>query len=129
MAFNAVEIIALVFVLAGLVKILIILVSRNSWANLVKGLYSKPGTLIAAELILAVIVLYYLLQYLSIVEIMACVVLGALLTGMVFSAYGKELMPSMLKLLKTNALKKAWVPVLVWIILMIWTLGALFNFF
>lgn len=129
MAFNAVEIIALVFVLAGLVKILIILVSRNCWANFVKKLYDKPGCLMVAELILAVIVLYYLLQYLSIVEIMAGVVLGALLTGMAFSAYGKELMPSMVKLLKTNALKKAWVPVLVWIILIIWTLGVLFNFF
>lgn len=128
MSFNAVEIIALVFVLAGLVKIFLILVSRNSWANFVKALYRKPNCLMAAELILAVVVLYYLLQYLSIIEIMAGVVLGALLTGMTFSAYGKELMPSMLKMLKANALKKAWILLLAWIILLVWTLGVLFNF-
>lgn len=130
MAFNAIEIIALVFVLAGLTKILIILANRNSWASFVKSIYSKPNVLLVAELILAAIVFYYLLESgLNIVQIMACVVLGALLTGMVFAAYGKELMSPMIKLLKTNAWKKAWIPILVWIILIVWTLGELFNFF
>ena len=130
MAFNAIEIIALVFVLAGLVKIFIILVKRNSWASFVKSIYSKPNVLMLVELVLAGIVLYYLSQSgLTIVQIMACVVLGALLTGMTFAAYGKELISPMIKLLKTNAWKKAWIPILVWIILMVWTLGKLFNLF
>lgn len=130
MAFNAIEIIALVFVLTGLVKILIILVKRNSWASFVKSIYSKPNVLMLVELVLAGIVLYYLSQSgLTIVQIMACVVLGALLTGMTFAAYGKELISPMIKLLKTNAWKKAWIPILVWIILMVWTLGKLFNLF
>ena len=105
-----------------------ILISRNSWAGFAEWVYSKSKMLMVVEVILIGIVLYYLLQELSIVQIMACIVLGALLTGMVFSAYGKELMPSMLKLLKIDALKKAWIPILVWFVLIIWTLGVLFNF-
>ncbi|MFH1787187.1 MAG: hypothetical protein ABH811_00110 [archaeon] len=128
MNFSAIEIIALVFVLAAFVKVLIILVSRNSWASFVKRLYNKPTALMFIELVLAGIVIYYLLQSLSIIQIMGGVVLGALLTGMTFAAYGKELMPSMLKLLKRDALRKAWLPILVWLSLVVWTVGVLFGF-
>lgn len=126
--FNAAEIIVLVFILAGLAKMLIVLFSRKSWTSVVKSLYSKPMRLMIIEFVLAIIVLYYLLQSLSLVQVMAGVVFGALLTGMVFAAYTKELMPPILKILKKNAWKKAWLPITVWIILIIWTIGELFGF-
>ena len=95
---NSLEIIALVFVIAGLIKLIILLINPKSWMGFVKKLYSCPNVLLIAELILAGIVLYYLLQQLTIVKIIGGVVLGALLTGMTFAAYGKELLPVFIKL-------------------------------
>ncbi len=117
-----IEILALVFSIAVIAKLLIIFVNKDSWKKFVSKIYSRPGTLIAIELIFAAIVLYYLLQELTIVQIAACILLSALLTGMTFATYSKEIIPSMLKTLKKGTLKKAWLPIVVWLALAIWTL-------
>jgi len=123
---NAIEIIALVFALGILLKMVLVLFSKKSWMGFVKKIYSKPMILFLIEFIVAVIVFGYLLQSLSIVEIMACIVLGALLTGMSFTFFMKELYPSFEKMLKSKVLKKAWLLMLVWLALAIWVLIALF---
>ncbi|KKK67488.1 hypothetical protein LCGC14_2953570 [marine sediment metagenome] len=127
MAFNAVEIIALVLVLLVIVKLLIVSFSPKSWLGLVKALYSTPVILFFVELILAAIVFYYLLQQLTIIQIMAAIALGALLTGMSFAIYGKETIAWGTKLLRDKSfLRKAWLPILIWLALAVWTLMALF---
>ena len=123
---NAIEIIALVFSLGVLLKMVFVLFSKKSWMGFVKKIYSKPMILFLIELIVAVIVFGYLLQSLSIVEIMACIVLGALLTGMSFTFFMKELYPSFEKMLKSKVLKKAWLLMLLWLALAIWVLITLF---
>ncbi len=127
MVFGAIEIIALIFAILIIVKLLFVLFSPKSWFNFAKKIYGSPRVLVIVELILVLIIFYYLLQSLSIVQIMAAVVLGALLTGMGFAVYAKETMAWSNKLMKQKGLlKKAWLPVLIWLILVIWTLIALF---
>jgi len=124
---NSLEILALIFVIAGLIKLLVLLIIPKSWTSFVKNLYKRPNLLLGVELILTVIVLYYLIQYLSIIQIIGGVILGALLTGMTFAAYGKELTPFITKLFnKGNLFRKAWLPMLIWLALIIWVLQALF---
>jgi len=127
MALGALEIIALIFAVGVIIKLLIVSFSAKSWLGFVKGLYSKPMLLMLVELVLAIIVFYYLIQAMTLVQIIGGVLLGALLTGMTLAVYSKELMPAVMKMLKNGFLKKAWLPVLVWLVLAIWTLKEIFT--
>lgn len=126
MAFNAVEIIALVVSILIIVKLLVISFSPKSWYSLTKGLYKSSIVLFVVELILAGVVFYYLLQSFTIVEIMAVITLGALLTGMSFALYAKEFMGLVGKMLGKGTLKRMWLPILIWLALAVWTLVELF---
>lgn len=126
MNFTSIEILALIFAVAVIIKLVIVSLSPKGWKGFVKSLYGNPTLLAVFELILAGIVFYYLIQELSLVQIFACLVLGALLTGMTFAVYGKELMPVFQKMLNGNILKKAWLPILVWLALAIWVLKEIF---
>lgn len=126
MAFNAVEIIALVVSILIIVKLLVISFSPKSWYNLAKSLYKSSIVLFVVELILAGVVFYYLLQSFTIVEIMAVITLGALLTGMSFALYAKEFMGLAGKMLGKGTLKRMWLPILIWLALAVWTLVELF---
>jgi len=117
----------LAFVVLGLIKFLFLLFNAKAWMKFAFKLYSKPALLVIIELILALILFYYLLQSFTIVQIMAGVLLGALLTGMTFAAYGKETIAWAKKIMNTKSLlKKAWLPMLLWLILMVWALIELF---
>ena len=126
MAFNAVEIIALIFAVLVIVKLLVVSFSPKSWLALAKSLYKAPWVLFVVELILAAVVFYYLLIELTVVQIFAAVTLGALLTGMSFAIYGKETIAWGAKLLNSSTLKKIWLPILIWLALAVWVLIELF---
>ncbi|OGJ12649.1 hypothetical protein A3K82_02155 [Candidatus Pacearchaeota archaeon RBG_19FT_COMBO_34_9] len=119
-----IEIIVLILISFSVIKILTI---PNIWMKyVIRPLYSKPKILFLVELILAGIVLFFLLQSLTIVQILAVVAFGALLTGMTFAWYGKETISWAEKLLKKGIWKKAWLPILIWLALIVW--GALVLF-
>lgn len=126
MALGTIEIIVLIFVILGLLKLIIVLFSPKSWLGFVKGLYKNPTLLFIIELVLAIIVFYFLLLEMGLVQIMAGVVLGALLTGMGFALFAKDMMPAMTKVFKAGILKRCWLPIIIWLVLFIWTLTALF---
>lgn len=128
MAFNAIEIAALVLVIIGLIKLLVLSFNANTWLKVVKAVYGNPVVTFVVELVLAVVLFYYLLQQFTIVQIMSVIALGALLTGMTFAAYGKETIDWASKILRTKSLiRKAWLPILIWLGLTVWTLIALFK--
>ena len=77
---------ALIIALLALVKILVILVKPKVWLNLVKSIWSVPMLTMIVCLILAAIVFYYLIQELTIIQIMATTLFIALLAGMTFAA-------------------------------------------
>ncbi len=122
MALGVIEIFVLVFVILGLIKLLVVLFSPKSWVGVAKGVYKNPALLVIVELILAAILFYYLLPAIGLVYLMAGVVLGTLLTGLTFAVFAKEVTPLVNKILKPNMLKKMWLPLIIWVILMVWTL-------
>ena len=119
-----IEIIALVVIVLSVLKIALI---PKVWMKVVRKLYSVPKVLFVIELALAAVVLYYLLQVFSIVEILAVVGFGALLTGMSFAIYGKDTISWAGKILKKDIWKKAWLPIVIWLALMVWGALELFN--
>jgi len=127
MVLGNLEIIVLIFVVLGLLKLIFVLFSPKSWFGFAKGLYKSPAILIIVEIILALIVFYYLLQTMTIVQIMGGVVLGALLTGLSFAFFAKDSMAWAGKLLNAKGFfKKMWLVILIWLALFIWTLIAMF---
>ena len=127
MTLDALGIIILVFAILAVIKLLFLVFNPKAWMKFAISLYRNPAVLGLIELVLALIVFYYLLQSLTIVQIMGGIVLGALLTGMSFAAYGPETINWAKKITKTSSiLKKAWIPTLIWLILIIWTLKELF---
>ena len=122
MAFNTVEIFVLVFVLLVILKLFLVSFSSKRWFSLVKKLYSNSNLLVVVELILAVIIIYFLLDSMTVVEIIAGALVGALLTGMTFAVHSKEIIPIFEKMSKGKILKRAWIPIIAWLILSLWAL-------
>jgi hypothetical protein len=125
---DAITIAALVLAVLVLVKTIIVMFNAKTWMKVVRFLYGSKTLVFMVELILAAVLFYYLIQELTIVQIMAVIALGALLTGMIFAVYAKETIAWASKFLNSKSLmKKAWLPILIWLALVIWTLIELFG--
>lgn len=125
---NPIEIIALVFALAILIKLITVLISPKSWLALVKKIYASPAILMIVELILACIIFYYLnVAGITLIQIAAIGAFIALLMGISVAAYYKDILGMAEKMLKNHAIvKKAWLAILIWLILALWILYVLF---
>ena len=122
-----IKIIALVFVIFALVKLIVICINPISWKGVVKKFYSKPLLTTALALIVALIILRYLLQEMTIVQIFASMTFMMALMMVQFAAFGKEIIELSDKYFEDrNLIKKAWLAISIWIILMIWVLIELF---
>lgn len=128
MAFTPVEIIALIMIVGGLIKMAVLLVNPKSYMGFAKGIYSKPNIISLMAFIFGAIVLYYLLQSgITIVEILAVTAFVVLL--MVFGM-AKEVGPLMkhfeAMVKKGNLWKEYWFYTLIWVILLAWGVKELF---
>jgi len=85
-------IIALILIIISAIKIIVILVNPKSWADIVKKMWANPMVTSIISLILAVIVLYYLIQSgLTIVQILAVTLFVALLMAVGIGMYATEM--------------------------------------
>ncbi len=120
---ETIAIFALIIALLALIKILVILVKPKVWSNLVKIVWSSSNAMMIICFLLASIVFYYLIQELSIIQIMAVVLFIALLGGMSVAVYSKEIVSLANKMLNDRKfLSKGWLAVLIWLVLISWTL-------
>lgn len=120
---ETITIFALIIALLALVKILVILIKPKVWTEVVKSVWRAPGFMMVVCLILAAVVLYYLIQDISIVQIMAVFLFVALLGGMTVAVYSKEVVSLAGKMLNDRKfMKKAWLPVIIWLVLILWAL-------
>lgn len=127
MTFTIVEWFVLIFAIGAIVKILTVSFNPKGWLGFAKKIYRSGPLLFVVELILAAVLLYYLLMEITIVQIVAGITLGALLTGMTFAVYSKETLDWGSKLLKGKTLlNRSWLPILIWLALSVWALSAIF---
>ena len=124
-----VEIIALVLIIVVAVKLLVVLTKPAKWMKVVKKVWKNANLTMIICLVLAGVVLYYLLAELTIVQILAAMALLALLAGLSLAAYSKEMIEFAEKLLKKDkaVIKRAWLSILVWAVLILWGAGVLFG--
>jgi hypothetical protein len=124
--FTPIQWIAFLFVIIGLIKIIFILANKKKWLDFVSPLYKNPKATSWIMIILAAVVFYYLLQTLSIVQIMAVMAFSSLLFGFASMIYGKELMTLARKIYNKKFTGGMVLYIILWIILSLWTLYAIF---
>ncbi|MTI33224.1 hypothetical protein [Xanthovirga aplysinae] len=122
--FDVIEILAAIILFIGVIKIIVIFISPNSWYKFVERIYANTQITKSVYLISAAIVLYLLVQAgITIIEIFAVLLFLSLLMGVGFTNYVKDLLQIMNpdKVVKENL-----VYIAAWIVLMIWGISELF---
>jgi len=128
MAFTPIETLAFIIASLSLIKLLVILVNPMSWfKGVVKPVYSNSFMLQFIGLILAGVSLFYLLGEFTIVQIFAVMFFFASLMLFGVGAYAKEILDFADKIYKKKGLvRKAWLSILIWLVLIFWVLVELF---
>lgn len=110
------------------IKIIMLLRSQKSWFNTVTKRFWGNATVTTILLLIVVVVtLYYLLQELTIVQIWAAALFTMALTALGLAPFSKYMLDVEKKwFTETNVLKTGWVAAIVWLVLIIWVLYALF---
>lgn len=124
---TSIEIMALIVAVLAAIKLLVILINPKSWMAVVKAVYGNPAATTIISLILAGLALKYLLVELTIVQIFAVMLFFMFLMAIGFSAYSKDALTWANRLLADrNAMKKSLLPILIWLVLVVWVFYALF---
>ena len=120
------EIIAALFALIGLIKIIVILINKKSWLPVTKSVYGSSRTSSFIFFILALIIFYFLIQELTIVQIIAVAAFVALLMGIAFLQVSKDILALANKVLNKKFTGWQLFVMIVWLILLIWTIYSIF---
>ncbi len=112
MVFNAVEILALILSVVVILKLVVLAIKPNWLFDLSKKWFSNVKAFQVVIFILGGVMLYYLLQTLSIVQIMAAGAFVAALYTLLLAPYTKKLM----KLFKTKTIvRDNWLAFVIWL--------------
>ena len=122
------EILALLVIVLGGIKILVISSNAKSWLKVVKTIYGAPHITLFVALVIGVVSLWILLQELSIVQIFASMLFFMSLMAIGFSLYSQEMIGLAEKILaKNNVLRRSWAMMLVWVVLVVWVVWEIFS--
>ncbi len=123
-----IEIIALILIIVVAIKLIVIMTNPKKWIAVVDAIWKNSGLTTIVCLVGAGVILYYLLDAgMGIVQILAVMLLLSLLMGLSIAAYSKDLIGLGKKMLKDRAIvKKAWLAIIIWIVLILWGLKELF---
>ena len=123
----AIEILAVIFAILVLVKLLFIIFSPNTWLGIVEPLLENKLVATLIYLILALIVGYYVLLSLSIVEVAAVMLFTSLLIGLAWIPYSDDVIKLRKEMLnKRNVVSKNWLSIIIWIVIALWVLYTVF---
>lgn len=121
-----IEILATIFAILILIKLAFILLSPKTWINLTEVILKNAAVSMIIYLVLAVIVGYYVFNSgISIVQVAAVMMFTSLLFGLGFFAHAKSLMRLRREIIYGKG--KAWLAILIWLIIAVWTLWVVFS--
>lgn len=120
-----IEIFAIILAVLTLVKIITILINPRAWMKLVEPLFKNPNVTTTVYLILAVVMGYYVLQSVSIIEVGAVMLFFVFLVGIGLMPYSETLFKLRDEVIE-KGVKKAWPAVIIWTIFALWILYAVF---
>ena len=127
MALTPVEIIAAILAIAIVIKLIFIIFNKKAWyENVAKPIYGNTSRSAFIFVILAIIIFYYIIQELSIVQIFAVIGFSSLLTGLGFVQFSKELTPLIKKAYSQKITGWMWLLSIVFLVLSLWVLSEIF---
>lgn len=128
MPFGTIETLASIFVILGAVKLIIILINPSAWFNFSKKVYYNPKLTSSIALVLAIIVLYYLINAgMTILHILAAGLFISLIIVTGISKYSKELMNWMERKGPKQMMKEQCFYILIWLALIVWGIVVLVS--
>ena len=125
---DALEIIALILIGIFFVKLIVISKNPRAWLQFWKKRYAHTTAATVIALALAAIVLYFLLQQVTITQIMAVAAFMGLLFLIGFLPYINEMFGLADKWIKEGQLiKRSWLSIVIWLVLSLWVLWEIFG--
>jgi hypothetical protein len=126
---SAVKWIALIGAIIVPVKIVMLLKGQQFWFEKVTKKYWGNATATTIlSLIATVVLLIFLLQELTIVQIWAVTLFAMALISLALAPFSKFMLGAEEKwFTETNVFKTGWVPGVVWVALIVWVLIAIFH--
>ena len=127
MTFTPVETIALIIIVIATIKILVLLIKPMAWMKFAEKIYSNSMLTQLIGFVLAGIVFYYLLQEMTVVQILAVAAFISLLIGVGLMPIMGDLVKKYEGIIKKgNIWKDSWLYTLIWVALMAWGAKELF---
>jgi len=125
---NQIEILALIFIIAGLVKIIVLAYKPRKWINFAESVWNRPKTMQLICLILAVVIFFYLTENgITIVQILAVSFFVAMFMAVAIAPEAEDLILKYEARIKRGSLwRQYWLYVLVWLILLLLGLKEIF---
>jgi hypothetical protein len=127
---TAVEIIALVTIILSVIKLVTVYINPKAWyEGPIARIWTRPVAGTVISLALGVVILNYLLQELTIVQVFASVAFASVLFSLMLIPYYKELHGIFLKDGQSGdqIFKKSWLGTVAWVALMVWALVEIFT--
>ena len=126
MVLTPIEMIAGLFVIISLIKIIVVIVNKDfCYEKIAKPIYSHKISMFIFVM-LAIIIFFYLIKELSIVQIFAVVAFSSLAFGIGFMMYYKEFMPFIQKAYSKRLSFLQLVYITVWFLICLWVFKEIF---
>lgn len=125
MVLGVIESFALIVAVVSIIKLLFLVINKQSWLKIVKPIYGTKGVAWIFG-ILAIVVLYYLMQSMTLIQIFAVILFIALFMGMAFTAYSSDFIKLAEKMIKGRLPAAIWIFSIIWLVLSVWVLYILF---
>ncbi len=119
------EIIATIFAIIVLVKLIFLSLSARLWMKTVGAMLNYPVATTLIYLVLAGIVGYYVLSNIAIIQIAAVMLFTSLLGGIGLAPYSRVMLRLGEEILN-EGVSKAWLSMLIWTLVAIWVLYTVF---
>ena len=119
------EIIATIFAVFVLVKLIIVTISPNFWMKVAGAVLKGHMVTMVIYLVLAGIVGHFVFSSLTIIQIAAVMLLTSLLTGIGLAPYSRALLTLGEEMVR-EGISKAWPAMVIWAVLATWVLFTVF---
>ena len=130
MQLDTLKILATIFIALVIIKLIVVSISPKSWFDLARKIYVRPKLTSIIALILALIVLYLILNsWVTIVEILAVTLFLSLLIMVGVAQYANELLQWKSDKDLVKIARDQWLYILIWIVLLIWGIKAIYFWF
>lgn len=120
------NIIALIFIIVGILKIFTISINKKNWMPVVRSFFSNKLAGSAVVIILAIIVFYFLIQELTIIQIIASAAFISLLIALSVLQFNEEIVALAKKISSKKFSLMTWIYIFIWLILFAWALYQMF---